>query len=153
MQRVEAGSTDLSIFAFSHMFLVCTGNASKLLFSGARPGSTANQRAERLRNTLSVPEDSLLNLRGARNYLEHFDERLDRYLADVDGVLLHRRIAAGRSETIQVDDGRVFPASYLLFFDTSTRELEYFDQRVAFEPLHNELVETRDKAKAWLQSA
>ena len=57
-------------------FLVASGNISKLLFGSDT--QSRNQRAG-LRQSLGIDDSSPLNDRGARNYFEHFDERLERW--------------------------------------------------------------------------
>ncbi|MDO9333361.1 MAG: hypothetical protein Q7T57_02425 [Dehalococcoidales bacterium] len=53
-------------------------------FWPARPGPDGlhENRASALRDSMTMQEDSPLHNRDLRNSLEHFDERLDRYLAD-----------------------------------------------------------------------
>jgi hypothetical protein len=60
-------------------FLIASGNISKLLF-----GTTTQSRDQRadLRRSLGVDDSSPLNDRAARNYFEHFDERLERWFND-----------------------------------------------------------------------
>jgi hypothetical protein len=58
-------------------FLVAVGNLSKLLW----PHSKYGERGEFLRRELGVPDDSPLGPRTFRNHFEHFDERLEAWLA------------------------------------------------------------------------
>jgi hypothetical protein len=85
----EARTPDHAGLAFAlHAFLAAAGNVSKLLFpltSRQRGDSdeslTFRQvRGERLRKLLDVSDDSPLALRRVRNFFEHMDEYLDRWL-------------------------------------------------------------------------
>jgi hypothetical protein len=57
--------------------LVALGNVSKLLWPVRNRGAT-RRRGARLRESLSVADDSPLRDRSFRDHFEHFDERLDR---------------------------------------------------------------------------
>lgn len=57
--------------------LIAAGNVSKLLW----PGPEYESRGAALRQLLSVADDSVLAPRTFRNHFEHFDERLDAWVA------------------------------------------------------------------------
>jgi hypothetical protein len=57
-------------------FLIAVGNISKLLFSKA----DLPKRGIELRQSLSVSDDSPLAPRKFRNYFEHFDQRLEKWI-------------------------------------------------------------------------
>ena len=60
--------------------LILSAAALSRYFWPSRNESPHKERAERLRNALGVDSGSALHNRDLRNALEHFDERLDRYL-------------------------------------------------------------------------
>jgi hypothetical protein len=64
-----------------HAFLVTTANISKMLW----PRRSGEDRATELRASLSIGENdpvfSTLKSNDARNYFEHFDERLDKWVS------------------------------------------------------------------------
>jgi len=66
----------------------------------------------------------------ARNYFEHFDERMDRFLASHEGLLIHRLIAGNVSDEIELDGGRRFRPKFLQLLNTNTLELSLYDQSV-----------------------
>ena len=73
--RQALNSNDaLRIWYFIHAFLTATGNISKLLWPGNRK---YRKRGAKLRESLSVGDNSPLKKREFRNYLEHFDEHLE----------------------------------------------------------------------------
>lgn len=83
------------VFRGIHSFLTHTSNISKLLWPGRplpRKGETSQnyksrcrateQRGRVLRKTLGLPNDNhVLKNRELRNHLEHYDERLDEWVA------------------------------------------------------------------------
>jgi hypothetical protein len=155
--RVDAGSNDLSMLAFTHAMLVFAGNVSKLLFPSAARRQSAREIAERrgrlLRETLGIQATSILAERALRDHLEHFDERLDkRLLYHEGGIWLPRLIASSRPDRIRLDDGRECRARILRCFDTSRLAFSYLDREVELPPLATELTRAQAAAKAWLQA-
>ena len=69
-------------------FLSHFGMVSKLLYAPSARNAVSKQRAVELQQHLVTDTASALNDRGARNAIEHLDERLDNWLASPDkGVL------------------------------------------------------------------
>jgi hypothetical protein len=77
---LEQGNTT-ELFRAIHGFLIHASNVSKLLWSSKESDKTklerAKNRADTLRNILNLPEEHPLKDRKLRNYLEHYDTRLD----------------------------------------------------------------------------
>ena len=71
-------------------FLVAAGNISKILWP---PKRGSKKRGEEIRTRLGIKDESVLNDRSLRNHFEHFDERLDTWVASskkheyVDGFI------------------------------------------------------------------
>ncbi len=149
--RVAANSKDLSLFAFAHMLLVFASNAMKLLFPSPKASPNVTCRAERLRSKLGVegtPPDGLIE---ARNYLEHFDERMDRFVGSQgDGLLGHGLITDVVSDEVELDDGRRFKARFLRLLETRTMRLSLYDQSVSLPDLVHEIAQLRDAAERTL---
>jgi hypothetical protein len=59
-------------------FLIATGNLSKLLWP---PTPIIPERGTELRASLSVEENSCLQLRRLRNHFEHYDDRLEKFFS------------------------------------------------------------------------
>ena len=137
--RVAAGSTDLVMLAFAHMLLVFAGNAAKLVFPSPRATTVTTNRAIRLRAKLGIPDGAPVGLVDARNYFEHFDERMDRLLESHDGLLIHRLIVPVVSEQVELDDGRRFKARYLQLLQTASLELTLYDQTIKLPELAQEV--------------
>lgn len=74
-QALQADDMD-RIWYSIQAFLVAAGNISKLLWP---PKPLLSERAVELRVSLSVADDSPLELRTFRNHFEHFDERLEKW--------------------------------------------------------------------------
>lgn len=146
-ERIESGRQDNLLFAFCHMFLVFAGNVTKLLFPLARASKKQRQRGERLRTCLRVGTTTPLRSRAARNYLEHFDERMERFIGTRNGVLVHRLVAAEEAAKVEIGTEGKLPVSYLQLFNTTTLELVFFDERVRLRPLYDELLSIQHNAR------
>ena len=95
-----------------HAFLTASANISKLFWP---PDSPHAERAE-LRQSLSVGDDSPLAKRTPRNYLEHFDNRLEKWAKSTKS---HRYIdlSIGSLDEIKAKDPDADPGDFLRFFD------------------------------------
>jgi hypothetical protein len=103
---VAARNVD-EIFRSLQSFLVAAANISKIFFPAR---DRYEKRGEYLRNLLSIDENSQLAKRYARDFFEHFDERLDNwYEESPDHNLLDMSI--GESDSVvegQIDYIRYF---------------------------------------------
>jgi hypothetical protein len=66
----------LRIWYFIHGFITATGNISKLLWRCRGDSNKYVARKDKLRQRLSILDNSPLSNRNFRNYLEHFDREL-----------------------------------------------------------------------------
>ena len=78
--RVKASSDVAGVFFHLHHFIVHVANVDKLL--DPKP---ASQRAAILAGLIDLTGVDLKAIRRLRNHLEHFDERLDMWVAEYDG--------------------------------------------------------------------
>ncbi|MCI0555678.1 MAG: hypothetical protein L0287_32430 [Anaerolineae bacterium] len=69
-----------NIFFYVHHFVVHVANVDKLL-----DPKLSNPRNKILRDSIDFTKVDLKGLRRLRNHLEHFDERLDDWIANYDG--------------------------------------------------------------------
>ncbi len=151
--HVNSGSQDVAILALAHMLLVFASNVAKLLFPGPKAPATAKTRADRLRTKIgiaSVPPTIMID---ARNYLEHFDERMDRFLTNHQGLLFHRGVVPKASEEIELDDGRRFRPKFLQLFETQTMELTLYDQVIKISDLVQEITAIQIAVSAVIEQA
>ncbi|HEY8965294.1 MAG TPA: hypothetical protein VIM58_02550 [Candidatus Methylacidiphilales bacterium] len=96
-------------------------------------GKKYKQRGEFLRKVFEIEEESALKNRQLRNAMEHFDEYLDDYLANVVcGIFLPSYV--GRT---LVDDG--IPSHVFRAFYIDTAELKILGCSLPLMPLVNEL--------------
>ncbi len=79
-ERAQAFDDVPSVFFNLHHFIVLVANVDKLL--DPKPGS---QRASLLAGQIDLSDMDLKTFRRLRNHLEHFDERLDMWVANYDG--------------------------------------------------------------------
>ena len=133
--RIANGSNDDSMLAFAHMLLSFGASATKVLFPATNANNTAKNRASRLRNKLGLPNVAPAQLVDARNYFEHFDERMDRFLFGHGGLLIHRLISAEIANEVEVSPGVILRPKYLQFLNTSTIELTLYDQVINLKEL------------------
>lgn len=147
--RVSKGEKDSNLWAFIHMLLVFSGNAAKLIFPSSGAPPTAHERAKRLRDTLKthVPPAGLIS---ARNYFEHFDERIDQYLANTKGMLIYSLITEKVTDKMTVDDGRRFRPKYLKLFETSTFDLKIYNRTINLHELIKEVLSLQEKVEVAL---
>jgi hypothetical protein len=82
-QTVEEGAMHTAeIFRNVHSMLTHTSNISRLLWPGDKVKPSRKQRAQELRALIAVPDENhILSDRSLRDHLEHFDERLDAWVA------------------------------------------------------------------------
>jgi hypothetical protein len=79
-KRVQASDDVASVFFNLHHFIVHVANLDKLL--DPKPGS---ERVSLLAGHIDLSDLDLKTFRRLRNHLEHFDERLDMWVAKYDG--------------------------------------------------------------------
>lgn len=79
-KAIHAGRAPAEVFAYLQDALTHAGGLSRFFFPvEARNNQHADARRSKLRSRYNVSESSALAMRGIRNALEHFDERLDEY--------------------------------------------------------------------------
>lgn len=133
VERGELARGDMDADAFlNHLQnIVLQGASLSRFFWPVRPGHEG--RGEHLRTSLGVTDASQLKNRDLRNALEHFDERLDRYLqANVVGYILPRYVGP----TLESDGvpSHLFRA---YFFDRGVFSL--LGQEYEMQPLVDEI--------------
>ncbi len=121
-------------------FLIAAGNVSKLLWPSC---PHIPERADELKKSLDVDENSPLSPRTFRNHFEHFDERLEQW--------------ALSSKRRNFVDSNVGPAGmisgidrkdYLRNFDTGKNAVTYRGDEYCLQPLVEAIIELHKKASA-----
>lgn len=153
LNHISEGSRDKMLLCFSQMLLVFAANTAKILFPPRTAREARRERAKRLREALKVVEDSPVRSQVARNYVEHFDERIERYLEieRKNGVVTHRLVVDERPEKIELDDGRVLQLRPLQLLNVSTLELTLYDETIALRPIAEELRTIRSRANTLMR--
>ena len=144
-QAYAADKQHPALLALAHVLLIFAGNVSKIL-------GTSNTRSKRLRATLELKDIDLEQIRRARNYFEHFDERIERFIDTHKGLLMHRRVQSYYPDQVQLEDGRTFQPAFLQFLNTSTLELTLYDQRFMLPNIMQTLEVVQSKAKQWREA-
>jgi hypothetical protein len=139
-----------SLLPLAHVLLVFAGNVAKVLTAPKQASPKARARAKRLRETLGLADVSFEDVRVARNFFEHFDERIDRYLEKHKGFLGSRFVLDHFPAEVQLDDGRTFKPSYLQFLNTASLELTLYDQQFRLSDILRKIEAVHKAAHAWL---
>lgn len=122
---------------FGHLqSIVQQAGAISCYFWPSKPGKEAvhDRRARRLRSALGVDDDNPLKARGLRNGLEHFDEKLDRYLSqNFVGDFVPEYVD-------YVERQREIPTHIFKAFYTHPREFVLLGQSYELAPVVNEVL-------------
>jgi hypothetical protein len=93
-----------------------------------------SDRAEFLRRKFKIEENSSLKSRDLRNALEHFDERLDKYLEKgIVGHIIPQFVG-------DLSGDREVPVHVFRAFDPTSATFEILGERFLVEPLYEELM-------------
>lgn len=141
-----------SLMALAHVLLVFAGNVGKIISVSKDASVKSRNRAERLCKTLNLQKIDFEDVRNARNYFEHFDERIERYVGSHEGLLINRKILDHQPTTIEFDDGRVFAPAFLQFLNTTTLELTLYDQKFHISKIVKQLESIQVQAKEWREA-
>jgi hypothetical protein len=153
MQQAYASNHENpALIALAHVLLVFANNVGKILSPSKGASREVRDRAKRLGKTLGLQGADFEQIRRARNYFEHFDERIERYLGSHDGLLIHRKVLDHQPTTVELDDGRTYAPSFLQFLNTTTMELTLYDQTFDISEIIKLLQSIQIKAKEWRES-
>jgi len=150
MQELFAAApTHIALQAMAHSILVFASNVAKLLTEPPKGTEQRKNRAVRLQRILGCEEVDFSAIVSARNYLEHFDERMDRHLtAGHQGVLLHRIVSDSTAEYMSVEGWGNMKARYLQHLNTSTLELTMAGESIFLGPVVEQAVAIGVQAQA-----
>jgi hypothetical protein len=151
-QASEGEPTDVGLLAIAHSVLVFAGNVAKLLAKPKRGlAESRERRASRLQTILECNENEFSEIVLARNYVEHFDERMHRFLDEHhNGILLHRIVGSSPLARVKLDDGREMDARCLQHLNTHTLELTMYGETIRLSDVVEQTQKLRFKAEAWM---
>jgi len=129
-QLHQANAKNPSLLALAHAMPVFAGNAAKLLSAPKSASAQMKARAVRLRSHLNLANLDLSRIADARNYLEHFDERIERYLQIPGGIVFHRLIQDHEPLEVTLEDGRTLKPRILQLLNTSDWYLSLHGDRI-----------------------
>ena len=135
------------IWSSIHAFLGAAGNISKLFWPPDK--EHRSERGAALRKSLSVGEDSPLRNRDPRNYLEHFDEYLDEWVASTKSGK-YVDISYGCLDKIKEGDPDVELKDFLRYFDCKTFSVILSGDSYSLQPLIDAIQELRAKVESKL---
>ncbi len=121
------------IWSSIHAFLVTAGNISKILWP--KPNSKYSDRGDALRKNLSIGDDSPFSWqnRGARNYLEHFDEYLEEWIKL--GRTHYADSSFGSLDLIKAKEDGLELRDFLRYFDYKTFTLIFSGDPYDLKPI------------------
>jgi hypothetical protein len=132
------------------VLLVFAGNAAKILGAPPSKSPKARARSTRLRAVLSLADVKFDDIARARNYFEHFDERMERHIGNHrEGLLIPRGVEDHLPETVRLDDGRTFRPAFLQFLNTATLELTLYDEKFVLNDILATLQRIQLAASQW----
>lgn len=127
-QMRGAHPRDRFLLSVAHQLIVHGGNVAKLLFpaAGKNTTPTMEKRAAAMRSALQVDRKHLQPLRNARNYLEHFDNRMEKcIISRPDAAIFSQVVYSDESEILAIEDGEHL---FLKCLISSTWELILLDE-------------------------
>lgn len=124
-------------------FLVSVANISKILYPSPNSKPINKMRAERLRQSLSLPEDSILSSKSLRNCFEHYDEKLDDFQKSNNGIFIEKAICdiggiAVNGETT---------GFYMKHFNPRTNVLSFKGTKYNLQDVVNEIMVLKEKVE------
>ena len=151
-QAYKANNQDPTLIALAHVLLVFANNVGKILSPSKNASRKAHARAKRLTETLGLQEVDFEQIRHARNYFEHFDERIERYIDSHNGLLIYRKVLDHHPTAVELDDGRTFAPHFLQFLNTTSLALTLYDQKFDVSEIVKQLQSVQTKIKEWRES-
>jgi hypothetical protein len=139
-----------ALLALAHVLVLFAGNVAKLLTASDKDPAKVRARAKRLCGHLGLTDLDFAPIMRARNFFEHFDERMDRYLGDHEGLLAYRHVLDHAPDKVTLDDQRVLVPSFLQFLNTSTLELTLYDETFQLGEIVKLVQRIQDTAASWL---
>ena len=137
IDKKAASPTDQA-FSSIHSFLSHAANVSKLLKGKSDSGKTIGQ-------VLNVDNKSVIHEREFRNHLEHYDERLKRWIGRYeDGAEINTYNIGPKSAFTSRD--RILVSHY----DPETKTFTFVDEDFRLDILAEEAKAIKAKADAWV---
>lgn len=127
-----------------HSFLVAAGNISKIFWP---PNSKYSDRGDALRKNLSIGNDSPFSpsYRKARNYLEHFDEYLEKWIKLGRDRFVDSSF--GSLDLIKAKEDKVELRDFLRYFDYKTFSLIFSGDLYDLKPIINSVANLLEKVR------
>lgn len=149
----ETNPTSIGLMAPAHGILVAASNVAKILSEPKKGLEKRKRRAVRLQQLLNCTEYDFSAIVDARNYLEHFDERIDRYLEiSQPGAMTLRLVGKETHEFADVEGWGKMKLRYLQHLNTETLELTMMDEKINLGRVIQQSLEIGMKAKTWREA-
>lgn len=133
------------IYLAAQSLVVAAGNVSKILWPQDSKSGWARGRGVAVREALEA-HGGVLKQRTLRNDLEHFDERLDEWIAERGGLDHYVDFNVGPIAMFQMGE----PLNWLRHYDPDTKIYYFRGEQYELSPLHDALSDLFFKAHAVL---
>jgi hypothetical protein len=124
-------------------FLVSVANISKILYPSPSSKEINKIRAKRLRENIGLPENSILTTKAVRNCFEHYDEKLDDFQNNNNGIYLGKAICDFGD--IVVDNKTT--GFYIRHYNPKTNILYFKGIKYNLQDVVNEIVVLKEKVE------
>lgn len=136
-------------FFMVHALLMYAANVSKLLWIGGRARNATSRsimepRAQQLRAALKIGSGYAIEVPKVRNALEHFDERLDAWVARHEGFIDSNIGSLGS------DFGGVGAGGTMRHLDPTTMTVHFRDESEDLNAIAEELAQIGSAAQQWV---
>jgi len=135
---IKHGADPIDTWSAVQLILIAAGNVSKILWP---PRKSSALRGEILRRQLDVDDNSPLSDRNFRNHFEHYDERIEDWLASQNTSVYTDWIIGP-----PMGFARQFPSNVHRGYDYTTQTLTFRGESISLESIVKALDEIRQKS-------
>lgn len=143
LAAIEHGMDSIDIWSAVQSILIAAGNVSKILWP---PRKTSAPRGATLRALLDVYDSNPLSDRNFRNHFEHYDERIEDWLASKNSSTYTDSVIG-----LPPVFARLYPSNVHRGYDYSTQTLTFRGESMSLESIVKALDEIRQKCRSITQ--
>lgn len=140
IQTKGVSGVDL-VFSSIHSFLSHCANLSKML-----QGSDGGNPPKTIGNVLNILENSIIHNRDFRNHLEHYDERLKKWIRE-KGVNAN----IGTYNVMPKNAVQITNMVFVTNYDPATNVFTFVDQDLNLSKLFTEVQKIKSIADTWVE--
>jgi hypothetical protein len=137
----KVADLNTALFSSIHSFLSHCTMISKMLSA-----ASDSIQPEFIGEILNVPKNSLIHTRRFRNHLEHYDERLKKWISDFGPNISIGTYNVGPKSMLQIPN-----VVFVSHYDPNTHTFTFVNEDFDLEALFFEVIEIRQKADMWVK--